>query len=403
MSEDQVINLEERIDDTPEDPGESEIFYSLERSRKRHLSPGLLRGELVADRLLEQEQSASPLLKKLRPHRPSATPPADVMALTSAEFKAYIDSTTASVLKSQEDGFAIIKSDLFKVNSNVVKNTAKLEGHEKSIKENADAIAQIRSELGKMGSKDPGFPPLPPPPSASPSNWSNTETAEYDRARRSIRMWPIVASSSEQRWKEAGAFICHKLALPEITEKMIEQVKRPDVPSGPSAKDEVLVTFRQAATRDSVLGASAKLAACVDDRGRPTAGLRLEVPPKLRKTFSLLYRFGQVLRTRHGQGFRRHIKFDDTAHTLYLNVKLPGDEAWSRVSLEVAKRGLQTRQIHNDDEVERRLDVMGPAARLLEGRTRAASTGRIAEVNPQAGPTAASAWTGRRAASVSDE
>ena len=45
---------------------------SIERSRKRHLSEGLLRGDQALDRLRLQESSASPLLKKTRSNDPAS-------------------------------------------------------------------------------------------------------------------------------------------------------------------------------------------------------------------------------------------------------------------------------------------------------------------------------------------
>ena len=41
-----------------------ELSDSIDRSRKRHLEPGLLRGDQALDRLRTQEASASPVLKK---------------------------------------------------------------------------------------------------------------------------------------------------------------------------------------------------------------------------------------------------------------------------------------------------------------------------------------------------
>ena len=55
----------EKESDTEAEEQELELISrTIDRSRKRLLSPGVLRGELAADRLLQQEAGASPLLKK---------------------------------------------------------------------------------------------------------------------------------------------------------------------------------------------------------------------------------------------------------------------------------------------------------------------------------------------------
>ena len=163
--------------------------------------------------------------------------------------------------------------------------------------------------------------------------------------------------------------------------------------------DEVIVRFRLPSDRDTVMGAAAALATFMDERGRATAGLRMEVPPPLAQDFKILFKYGKNLRLRHGQGTRRHIKFDDASGGLYLNVRLPGDDGWSRVSTDLARRGVRARQMLTDDELERRLDITGP----ISGRPRAGSLQHQPmdeDVNLQRrGPAAA--WTERRSGSLS--
>ena len=86
---------------------------------------------------------------------------------------------------------------------------------------------------------------------------------------------------------------------------------------------------------------STNLATCTDHEGKPTAGIRLEIPDELADSFCLLSRFGTRLRARHGPGTKRHIKFDDYSGSLYSNVKLPGDESWTRVTVPMASDDLQ--------------------------------------------------------------
>ena len=154
------------------------------------------------------------------------------------------------------------------------------------------------------------------------------------------------------------------------------------------------MVFVDNAVRDMVMGSAAKLAAYIDDSGKPTAGMRIEVPAHLQRDFRVLFKYGQGLRTRHGVGTRRHVKFDDVDMNLYLNVRLPGDLTWSRVSIEVAKRGLRARQLQTNDDLERRLDFAGE----MVDRPRSAST---SAASTRTETDSASAWTTRRTESTS--
>ena len=356
------------------------LAQSIDRSRKRHLEEGLLRGDQVLDRLRVQEASASPLLKKTR-KSPDTTPPrGNNMAMTMAEFKEYMDSNTNKRLGD-------IDNKIGGMQAAISDNTVKLDKHEAQ-------ISEIRSELVKMKSD---FPPLPsatspclaPPPSAAMLPMPQPDE-EYLKARRSLRLWPV---RGPDLWKATGTFLVSNLGLEgKIDNDSVEDVSRVQLPSGPGVTDEVLVRFRTAVLRDLVMGSASRLGTFIDRDGRATAGMRMEVPTKLQQSFRVLFKYGSNLRARHGPGTRRHVKFCDTDHTLYLNVKLPGDDSWSRVSLQVAIRGMRARETINDGQLERRLDITGP---FQDARRRATS------VTAPPKPTEASAWTRRAGSSTS--
>ena len=152
--------------------------------------------------------------------------------------------------------------------------------------------------------------------------------------------------------------------------------------------------FKEPETRDTVFGASSMLACKIDPQGLPTAGLRIEVPRSLKGPFTLLRRYGQQLKARHGQGLKRHIKFDDVQRSLYLNVKLPGDQRWSKASVELARRGLLAHDRNVDNDLERRFDIGGERPRSVS-----LSGGNAA---PIAGSSQTQTWTGRRTESSSE-
>ena len=374
---------------TESEAGFLELANSIDRSRKRHLEVGLLRGDQVHDRLGEQEASASPILKRLR-QTPEVSPPAKAanMAMTMAEFKDYMDNNTNKRLDGLDGKMSGMQASISRIDSTVRDNSERIQRHESQINE-------MREEVKKM--KDGSFPPLPtanrdlgmgliaapPTPASDP---------EYTLARRSLRLWPVEGATRDQIWAEAGIFMGTRLGLEgKIDKTSIESITRVEIPSGPGVCREVLVSFRDNASRDLVMGAASKLGPYIDSEGKATAGMRMEVPPRLQQNFRVLFKYGQTLRARHGKGTRRHVKFCDVERNLYLNVKLPLDETWSRVSLEVALRGMRARNSLNDDQLEKRLDITGP----IQPRERAASTsGRPA-------PTLASAWTRRSGGSAS--
>lgn len=351
------VETQKKLDLSAEEKELEEICKSLERSRKRHLSVGLLRGDQAADRLAEQEGSASPLLKKTK-----------TMAITMKEFEAYMDRNVNKRLDSIDEGQAKISDEINRVKETVGTHAKLIDSNSKATERNKTSIAEIREELRSMKQ----FPPLPQPllPDAAPNAPADDE---YDKARRSIRLWPVPGTDKNGLWTSSGDFFRDKLDLESrIYDGMIESIERVALPSGPGAKDEVLVRFVRSEDRDMVVGAASKLAACIDDTGKPTAGIRMEVPRRLQSDFKALFRYGQSLRSRHGPGTRKHVKFCDLDRSLYLNVKLPGDEFWSQISTEVARRGLRSRAAATDGELERRMDINGP--HLAPPRPRASSS-----------------------------
>ena len=335
-----------------------EICRTIDRSRKRLLSPGILRGDQAVDRLREQEAGASPLLKKSRPSPTPSPDPNPKMAMTLAEFKAYMDETTNKKLDSQGEVLNSLKTTVQKVDAKVETNTRNLRESSTIIKKNQEAIELLKTEVRAIKEKEATPPAWPAPRESS----NDEEERAYLTARRSLRIWPVGGNTVRELWTATGDFMRQKLGLEHmLRDSMIQGITRADVPSGPGVKEEVIVVFKAETDRDAVLGAVGKLAGCVDVTGKPTAGVRIEVPAHLRTTFRSLFKYGQALRVRHGAGTRRHVKFDDNMRTLFLNAKLPGDSTWSRISIDVARRGLRAREELTNSEVEQRFDITGPA------------------------------------------
>ena len=192
---------------------------------------------------------------------------------------------------------------------------------------------------------------------------------EYLFARRSVRLWLIPGGTDEERWESVGEFLHNTLAIREddLCQDDIESIER--VTTGRLADDrkEALVTFFDRQKRDAVMSSSSNLASKVDREGKPTAGIRLEIPRELDGTFRLLSRFGTRLRARHGTGTKRHIKFDDYTASLYTNIKLPGDNSWTKITPRMAKEDLEASVQEENSQVKKRMAlklVPGPRDRL---------------------------------------
>ena len=130
----------------------------------------------------------------------------------------------------------------------------------------------------------------------------------YLLARWSVRLWPVTGGDEEALWEGAGDFIhdVQRVSQVDVCQEDIEVVARVLDHSASVGRDEVLVTFVNSRKRDLVVSHSTNLADRIDTEGRPTAGVRLEVPGELSDTFRLLSRFGTRLRARHGAGTKRH-------------------------------------------------------------------------------------------------
>ena len=258
-------------------------------------------------------------------------PPVDQGQLASKEpltaefFKNLIGENTRTVTEKIQT----LSEDLLTLSRTVDSNKDGIRKAATEIEKQADVIAEQKSLLLELGERvsrleNRGTPATPGV--AGPAR----KSMDYLRARRAVRIWPVDRTSEEALWRGTGEFIHKALKISEddVSPDDIESivtVPDPRLPIG-NLHDEAIVTFYCARKRDSLLANAANLATFRDNAGRPTAGVRLEIPVELKDTFRLLSRFGTRLRARHGEGTKRHVKFDDLENSLIMNIKLPGDE-----------------------------------------------------------------------------
>ena len=278
--------------------------------------------------------------------------------------------TTDFLLKALRENTDHI-SKLFTTNlgvlaSKVEDNSGRIAENEMATRKNTSTLEDHNTELGRLSSRIRALERDGPQPVAARIRRAKL-TDEYTFARRSVRLWPVCG---EDLWGEVGEFLHGTLKIPvrDLYQEDIESISRV-TPKGPSdmVNDEVLVTFYDKSKRDTVFTHATNLSVCVNGEGKPTAGIRLEIPSELEDTFRLLTRFGTRLRARHGVGTKRHVKFDDFEGSLYCSVKLPGDQSWTKVTPAMAQEDLETSIREESSRHQKRLAsklIPGPRERL---------------------------------------
>ena len=103
---------------------------------------------------------------------------------------------------------------------------------------------------------------------------------------------------------------------------------------------------------------------------RSTAGIRADIPDFLRSTEKVLEEYGRRVRALNGKGTKHHVKFDDGETTIYLNLRKSGDERWSRVYAEDARRWVQQMRREDAERVGKRFNRPTAAAGLEIGQNR---------------------------------
>lgn len=159
------------------------LVKSIDPSRKRNLSAGLLRRDQAVDRLAIQEASASPVLKKLKPN----------MALTREEFLASMRDQTDRItarLDNVDGSILVLKSDLTKVNNNVTSNTSRIDKQDDEIRANRVRLASLEDEVKRAKTSDQTATPVTPRTGQLCRVGAREEKA-FLLARRPLRLWPV--------------------------------------------------------------------------------------------------------------------------------------------------------------------------------------------------------------------
>ena len=269
------------------------------------------------------------------------TPAASSSATVNAQ---TVDFFLKAMKKNTDEIIQLFTSHMSAVSKKVEENLLAISDNRAAIAKNSGAVSAQGEELGRLEARVRTLEQGSGKMARSIATRRAVLSEDYLVARRSLRLWPIQGTSVDDLWAAVERFLRDSLSIPEedLNLEDIEAVRRvADAVAPDTVHDEVVVVFFDRRKRDLAIVSSTNLAGRVDRSGRPTAGTRLEIPPELKDTFRLLSRFGTRLRARHGEGTKRHVKFDNYEGTLFTNIKLPGDESWTKVTADMARDDLE--------------------------------------------------------------
>ena len=195
------------------------------------------------------------------------------------------------------------------------------------------------------------------------STREDDEYQKYKRARKSLIFYPIEGETTSGMMPSLQNFITRNMKIPvgEIKKDQIELVRRIRSTRNARAKKELLVLFTDMETRDFVLSHAKNLSSFRDTSGKPTAGVRMDVPTSLLNVKKALDQYGYTLRTDLGEEFKRNTRYDDANRLLVMDIKYPGDKKWQRINYEQAIHG---NQMANATEATMRTNQEAASRRL---------------------------------------
>ena len=183
----------------------------------------------------------------------------------------------------------------------------------------------------------------------------------------------------------------------ELRERDIVSVRRVLTARGKRSRLEACVKFVDVEARDRIASYARNLGEYIGD-GKATATFRHDIPSHLTGVHKTLLHNGYSMAKKHGKGFKRNIRFDDSALTFCINVLLPGkDSKWITVSHE---RAYEDRR-EGEADLGREEDLSSGTKAILsnEQRPTPMDTNQRAATAAQYPPSTSSSSATTRAAS----
>ena len=150
----------------------------------------------------------------------------------------------------------------------------------------------------------------------------------------------------------------------EIGRNDVVNIRRMKSGRGRQPEGEVLVVFSDVDTRDRICSYARNLGQFVDSSGKPTAGVRMYVPTHLGGVHKTPLQYGHNLKQKHGQDFKRNIRFEDAELTLAIDIKLPGKS--SKCVTVTYEHALADRRAVSNATVSRNLEALSSRTSVVE-------------------------------------
>ena len=289
--------------------------------------------------------------------------------------KQHITSANAD-MKGEINGS--IKQLLRPINEQIGINSAE-------ISKNARAISDIQQSLKHISNAHNG------PSTSSRADvrnddqerrmgaWDETRKREnYDISRRSVRIWPVDGESEDELRTAAEVFLLDTLLVEKSTLEQMPKIRirRTIVPGRTKIKNEVLLTFNNKYNRDKICSHAKNLASKTSEDGSPTAGLRLDYPEHLAKDFRALEAYGAYLRRTRGKEMKRNYRFNDDDESIYMDIRLPNDTEWLRITAEMAREQNKRKNATSNNNIRRRIAETSPSSSNLMNQRMGLTRGR---------------------------
>ena len=254
--------------------------------------------------------------------------------------------------------FVASKSDITQVLQKVDKNSANIDTLRRDVvklRSDLEDEERIKNVVSRFW-RDKGDKTIQTNPSfATGASCIAQDTArrnKYNISRRTLRIWPIMGSNEDDYRSGVVDFFKNGLLLTEseLQSAPIEKIERVRLPSASHIHNELRVIFRDPSGRDSISSKGKLLASYHDSNGRPLAGFRMDIPEYLASDHKLLNDYGYRMKRVHGKETRKFVKFDESSFSLVLELKLPGDHTWLRITPQLAR---ELKKEYEQEDIQR--------------------------------------------------
>ena len=255
----------------------------------------------------------------------------------------------------------ILKHQMSTITTEISTAVSQVKDNSRAIKENQEEIRSLRQDIAELKEvnsssrvrdavhsiikADRGL--QSPSTTLRPTFLAGARCAEqekarikkYNNSRRSIRVWPIAGKTNDDISANLKTFLVSTLQMaPEDVVCLgIQWIDR--IRSAPRAriKEEIRITFTNQYLRDEFASKGRLLSGEVDEEGKPTAGLRMDIPDFLAADFKTLSDYGFRMKNAHGKETRKYIKYEDDSYGLFLELKLPHSNSFIKLTPDLAR------------------------------------------------------------------